>query len=92
MIRINQDERLSIWIEIFPKTTLFPMKISILFPVNALTAGVEVVTATRTIKIKFAFALVECGSKEIEITPAISNDMARASNKDSVIGIYLFWC
>ena len=60
-----------------PKTALLPIKISKVFPVNALIAGTDVVTAIRSTKIRLATALVECGSNEMEIIPAIGNSKAK---------------
>jgi hypothetical protein len=87
IMSINQAERLSIWIEIFPKTIVLAMKMCTAFPINALTAGIEVDMAIRSTKIKFALALIECGNNGIRMIPPIENIKARASNKESVIGI-----
>ena len=84
-MRINQDDRLSIWSEIFPKTRVLLIKISTAFPVKALTAVTDVVAAIRSTKIKLAFALTECGRNGIEIIPAIGNSKDKKSSKESVI-------
>lgn len=79
----------------FPKIIVLLIKISRVFPVNAFTAGMEVITAITSTKIKLAFALIECGSNGMEIIPAIGNPKAKERNKKSGINIlyrsyYLF--
>ena len=61
---------------------------SISFPVNAFTAGTDVITATKRTNRKLAFALMECGRNKIEIIPATGNNKAKRNNKDSVIDIW----
>ena len=87
MMRINQDDRLSICSEMFPKTNDLLITISMEFPVNALTAGIEVIAAIKSTNIKLPFALIECGRNGIEIIPAIGNNKAKESNKKSVIAV-----
>ena len=88
MMRINQADRLSIWSEIFPKTCVLLIKISTVFPVKALTAGIDVIAAIRSTKIKVAFALTEWGRSEIENIPAIGKNKDKKSNKELVIDIW----
>ena len=57
-------------------------------PVNAFTAGTDVITATKRTNRKLAFALMECGRNKIEIIPATGNSKTERNNKDSVIDIW----
>ena len=61
------------------------MMTSISFPVNAFTAGTDVITATKRTNRKLAFALIECGRNKIEIIPATGNNKAKRNNTDYVI-------
>lgn len=71
----------------FPKTRVLLTTISTAFPVNALTAGIDVIAAIKSRKIKLAFALIECGRNGIKIIPVIGNIKDKKSNKESVIDI-----
>lgn len=71
----------------FPKTSALLITISIVFPVNALIAGMEVIAAIKRTKIKLAFDRIECGRNGIEIIPAIGNTKDKKSNKELVINI-----
>lgn len=64
------------------------MMTSISFPVNAFTAGTDVITATKRTNRKLAFALMECGRNKIEIIPATGNTKAARNSKDPVIDIW----
>lgn len=57
------------------------------FPANALRAGMDVIAAITSTKIKLALALIECGSNGIEMIPAIGNSKAKERKKKSGINI-----
>lgn len=59
------------------------------FPDNTLIAGIDVKAAINNTKMKLSFALIECGSNGIEITPANSKKKDKKRNKESVI--YIRW-
>ena len=50
------------------------------FPDNALTAGIEVTTAISSTKAKLAFALIEGERNGIEVIPAISSSEDKKSS------------
>lgn len=87
MIRINQEERLSIRNEIFPNTELVVIITSTVAPDNTFTAGIDVIAAVKRTKKKLAFALRTGGSNGREIIPASSIDRDKKNNNDSVINI-----
>ena len=87
MIRINQEERRSMCNVIFPNTALLNTGMSILFPVNAFTAGTDVTTATIKTKRKVIRDLMADGTNRIKMTPASGSKKAKENKTDSVIGI-----
>ena len=60
---------------------------SMVFPDNALTAGMEVTTAINSTKTKLAFALIEGEKNGMEMIPTIGSSKDKKSNKESVIDI-----
>jgi hypothetical protein len=89
MIRINQADRLSIAIDMFPNTADGTITIFIGFPASALIAGIEVTAATNNTKIKLAFALMEFGRNAIKIIPVTGNNNAKKNNNRSMIDIII---
>jgi hypothetical protein len=70
----------------FPKTRVWPITMSTVFPNNAFTAGTDVTVATKTTKRKVVLALKEWGNSGITRIPTTGNTKAKRNNKDSVMG------
>jgi len=70
-----------------PKTRVFLSTKSTEFPAKDLTAGMDVIAAIKSTKIKRPLALVECGRNGMETIPAIGNTRDKKSSKESDMDI-----
>jgi hypothetical protein len=86
-MRINQEESLSIWTDIFPNIWLLATSRSVLLPVSTFTAGMEVTMATERTKTKLTFDLRAAGNSGMKIIPVSGSKRAKNNNNDSVIDI-----